>query len=96
MYGSVPCGCFPGWCRYLTEYEHKRSAGKYRPGTDGPQKGEYEFLNPNDHLNKAQSTNDAYPTGFRIAVYNSITQLIKSVEYLKGVFDTKANELKTS
>ncbi|HBZ7486859.1 TPA: aspartate ammonia-lyase, partial [Klebsiella pneumoniae] len=37
----------------------------------GHKKGEYEFLNPNDHLNKAQSTNDAYPTGFRIAVYNS-------------------------
>ena len=60
----------------------------------GHKKGEYEFLNPNDHLNKAQSTNDAYPTGFRIAVYNSITHLIKSVEYLKGEFDTKATEFK--
>ncbi|MCE1857286.1 aspartate ammonia-lyase, partial [Enterobacter hormaechei] len=30
----------------------------------GHQKGEYEYLNPNDHLNKSQSTNDAYPTGF--------------------------------
>ncbi|MEG0278729.1 MAG: aspartate ammonia-lyase [Morganella sp. (in: enterobacteria)] len=60
----------------------------------GHKKGEYEFLNPNDHLNKAQSTNDAYPTGFRIAVYNSITHLIKSVEYLKGEFDAKATEFK--
>ncbi|GAA0342540.1 aspartate ammonia-lyase [Morganella psychrotolerans] len=60
----------------------------------GHKKGEYEFLNPNDHLNKAQSTNDAYPTGFRIAVYNSITNLIKSVEYLKGEFDAKATEFK--
>ncbi|OBU06593.1 aspartate ammonia-lyase [Morganella psychrotolerans] len=60
----------------------------------GHKKGEYEFLNPNDHLNKAQSTNDAYPTGFRIAVYNSITHLIKSVEYLRGEFDAKATEFK--
>ncbi|MCU6374881.1 aspartate ammonia-lyase [Morganella morganii] len=60
----------------------------------GHKKGEYEFLNPNDHLNKAQSTNDAYPTGFRIAVYNSISQLIKSVEYLKGTFDAKSDEFK--
>ena len=35
----------------------------------GHQKGEYQYLNPNDHVNKCQSTNDAYPTGFRIAVY---------------------------
>ena len=27
----------------------------------GHQKGEYQYLNPNDHLNKCQSTNDAYP-----------------------------------
>jgi aspartate ammonia-lyase len=33
----------------------------------GHQKGEYQYLNPNDHVNKCQSTNDAYPTGFRIA-----------------------------
>ncbi|MGP1932212.1 MAG: lyase family protein, partial [Arsenophonus sp. ET-DL12-MAG3] len=37
----------------------------------GHKKGEYQYLNPNDHLNKSQSTNDVYPTGFRIAVYNS-------------------------
>lgn len=26
----------------------------------GHQKGEYQYLNPNDHVNKCQSTNDAY------------------------------------
>ncbi len=25
----------------------------------GHQKGEYQYLNPNDHVNKCQSTNDA-------------------------------------
>ncbi|WMQ74516.1 MAG: Aspartate ammonia-lyase [Sodalis sp.] len=28
-------------------------------GLMGHQKGEYQFLNPNDHLNLCQSTNDA-------------------------------------
>ncbi|MGP1939337.1 MAG: lyase family protein, partial [Arsenophonus sp. ET-DL9-MAG3] len=27
----------------------------------GHKKGEYQYLNPNDHLNKSQSTNDVYP-----------------------------------
>ena len=36
-----------------------------------------------DHVNASQSTNDAYPTGFRIAVYNSILGLIQKVRYYK-------------
>ncbi|MDC9593079.1 aspartate ammonia-lyase [Xenorhabdus sp. IM139775] len=58
----------------------------------GHQKGEYEYLNPNDHLNKSQSTNDAYPTGFRIAVYNALMHLIDSIELLKEGFDKKGVE----
>ncbi len=58
----------------------------------GHKKGEYEHLNPNDHLNKSQSTNDAYPTGFRIAVYNSITKLIESLELLITGFDKKSQK----
>lgn len=43
-------------------------------------------------MNKSQSTNDAYPTGFRIAVYNSILKLIESVDYLKAGFEKKSEE----
>lgn len=60
----------------------------------GKDKGEYDIVNPNDHVNKSQSTNCAYPTGFRIAVYNSILKLIESIEYLQGEFDAKAVEFK--
>ncbi|MDN3608838.1 aspartate ammonia-lyase [Vibrio ostreicida] len=60
----------------------------------GKEKGQYEFINPNDHVNKSQSTNCAYPTGFRIAVYNSIHTLIESIEYLKGAFKLKSQEFK--
>lgn len=60
----------------------------------GKEKGQYEFINPNDHVNKSQSTNCAYPTGFRIAVYNSVHQLMEAIEYLKGAFELKAQEFK--
>lgn len=58
----------------------------------GHQKGEYQFLNPNDHVNKCQSTNDAYPTGFRIAVYHALLQLLKALSELSAGFRKKASE----
>lgn len=58
----------------------------------GHKKGEYHIINPMDHVNASQSTNDAYPTGFRIAVYNSIMQLITKVLYLQHGFENKADE----
>ncbi|SDN55403.1 aspartate ammonia-lyase [Actinomyces ruminicola] len=41
----------------------------------GYAKGRYDIVNPNDHVNKSQSTNDAYPTGFRLGVYRAINGL---------------------
>jgi aspartate ammonia-lyase len=58
----------------------------------GKDKGEYDIVNPNDHVNKSQSTNCAYPTGFRVAVYNSIMTMIEALDYLKGAFDAKDKE----
>ena len=58
----------------------------------GHAKGEYSVINPMDHVNASQSTNDAYPTGFRIAVYNSILALIEKVRYLQHGFEAKAEE----
>ncbi|GAL14126.1 aspartate ammonia-lyase [Vibrio astriarenae] len=61
----------------------------------GEEKGRYDLINPNDHVNKSQSTNCAYPTGFRIAVFNSVRQVIEAIEYLKGAFDAKSEEFKS-
>lgn len=58
----------------------------------GHKKGEYQYLNPNDHVNKCQSTNDAYPTGFRIAVYNCIVKLVDAIAQLSAGFQHKAVE----
>lgn len=62
----------------------------------GKEKGDYEVINPNDHVNKSQSTNCAYPTGFRVAVYNSILKLIDSIDYLQNEFNKKALEHKNT
>ncbi|KXI22997.1 aspartate ammonia-lyase [Photobacterium sanguinicancri] len=58
----------------------------------GKEKGEYDIVNPNDHVNKSQSTNCAYPTGFRVAVYNSIINMLDALEHLKAAFDAKDKE----
>ncbi len=52
--------------------------------------GDYEVLNPNDHVNKCQSTNDAYPTGFRVALYFYFNHLIKCIHELTASLDVKA------
>ncbi|MEG9490468.1 aspartate ammonia-lyase [Mannheimia indoligenes] len=58
----------------------------------GEAKGKYDIINPMDHVNASQSTNDAYPTGFRIAVYNSIIKLVDKIVYLQTAFENKATE----
>jgi aspartate ammonia-lyase len=61
----------------------------------GLEKGRYDVINPNDHVNKCQSTNDAYPTGFRIALFNSTDILLEALADLILAFDAKAAEFKT-
>ncbi len=44
----------------------------------GFEKGDYVHCHPNNHVNLSQSTNDAYPTALKIALYRSIVELQKS------------------
>jgi aspartate ammonia-lyase len=60
----------------------------------GHSKGEYDFLHPNNHVNCSQSTNDAYPTAFRLALYHKITSYIRVLEALQEAFGKKAAEFK--
>jgi aspartate ammonia-lyase len=59
---------------------------------NGYKKGDYDILNPNDHVNKSQSTNDAYPTGFRVAIYFYINNLLEKINILTTQLDRKAAE----
>ena len=58
----------------------------------GHKKGEYQYLHPNNHVNCSQSTNDAYPTAFRIAMYYKISEFIRSLEVIKDAFFKKGLE----
>ena len=58
----------------------------------GHQKGEYEFCHPNNHVNCSQSTNDVYPTAFRLALYEELKRLAGHMEYLQKGFAQKGVE----
>jgi aspartate ammonia-lyase len=58
----------------------------------GFKKGEYEHLHPNNHVNLSQSTNDAYPTAFRIALYLKIESFAAALSKLQEAFHAKGKE----
>ena len=45
----------------------------------GHEKGEYQYVSPNDHVNCGQSTNDVYPTTIRLTFIRMNKKLIESV-----------------
>ncbi|KUF44006.1 aspartate ammonia-lyase [Myroides marinus] len=58
----------------------------------GHQKGEYQYVHPNNHVNCSQSTNDAYPSAFRIALYNKIEEFCVILAKLQKAFAAKGEE----
>ena len=58
----------------------------------GKQKGEYQFCSPNDHVNLSQSTNDAYPTALKLALFNMNKPLVEALTKLAESFNKKAKE----
>ncbi|MCE3047647.1 aspartate ammonia-lyase [Helicobacter kayseriensis] len=60
----------------------------------GHKKGQYQYCHPNDHVNLSQSTNDAYPTAMRIAIYDKLTHLAEMMKFLQASYDRKAEEFK--
>lgn len=58
----------------------------------GKEKGAYDIISPNDHLNLAQSTNDAFPTAVHLAILELLDGLLKEMASLSGAFGDKAKE----
>ncbi|MBA2964588.1 MULTISPECIES: aspartate ammonia-lyase [Ramlibacter] len=61
----------------------------------GFEKGRYDVLHPNDHVNASQSTNDVYPTAVRLALWFGIDNLLASMAILRAGFEAKAVEFKS-
>lgn len=60
----------------------------------GYNKGEYQYLHPNDHVNCSQSTNDIYPTAIKLAVLLAKKNLVHAMEKLRNSLERKAEEFK--
>jgi aspartate ammonia-lyase len=58
----------------------------------GHRKGEYQFVSPNDHVNYGQSTNDVYPTAFRLALILRLDSYITALRQLQDAFFAKGRE----
>lgn len=58
----------------------------------GHEMGDYRYCHPNNHVNLSQSTNDAYPTAVKIALYNSNKRLVDVLGHLIGALRVKAKE----
>ena len=58
----------------------------------GYAKGRYDIVHPNDHVNKSQSTNDAYPTGLRLGLFSAVRDLEAELCELIDAFLAKSRE----
>ncbi len=56
----------------------------------GHPRGSYKHLHPNDHVNLSQSTNDVYPTAFRVGLLLSHAGVVEALEYLRNTFEERA------
>jgi len=57
----------------------------------GHKKGDYHVVEPHDHLNMSQSTNDSYPTAIKVALILRNGRLIDELRQLVASFRTKGN-----
>lgn len=58
----------------------------------GKQKGDYAYIEPHDHLNMSQSTNDSYPTSLHVAIILMNDKMIPELNSLIASFEKKGKE----
>jgi aspartate ammonia-lyase len=58
----------------------------------GGKRGDYGRINPNDHVNMAQSTNDTFPTAMRIASLIMVQKLLPVIKHFQKTLEKKAKE----
>ncbi|EKQ51459.1 MULTISPECIES: aspartate ammonia-lyase [unclassified Clostridium] len=58
----------------------------------GATKGNYDVINPNDHVNMAQSTNDVFPTAGKLTVLKMLPRTIAALQNLYNALKLKSLE----
>lgn len=62
----------------------------------GRKRGDYEYLSPNDHVNRSQSSNDTFPTASHVAIILEADALIDIIFSLSNSFRIKGDELSST
>ena len=60
----------------------------------GHHKGEYNYVDPHDHVNRSQSTNDSYPTSMHIGMALGNAEIVAAFKKLIEAFRAKGKEFK--
>jgi aspartate ammonia-lyase len=60
----------------------------------GNKKGEYEIINPNDHVNMSQSSNDTFPTAMHVAILYNMNDTVSALDKLIQSLSNKAEEFR--
>jgi aspartate ammonia-lyase len=58
----------------------------------GEHLGNYTIINPNDHVNRSQSTNDVFPTAGKMAILETLRQLETALARLSTALKHKSQE----
>jgi aspartate ammonia-lyase len=58
----------------------------------GGSKGDYRVVDPLEHVNLSQSTNDVYPTALRVAAIGMVLELSETLAFLQGELQKKEAE----
>src|SRR5687767_5983418 len=61
----------------------------------GRERGDYDVVHPNNHVNLSQSTNDVYPTAVKLALHSGIADLQLGMIALAAAFLLKGEEFST-
>ncbi len=92
LHNQFPVDCIQGGAGTSTNMNANEVIANRALELMGHKKGEYDFCHPNNHVNCSQSTNDAYPTAFRLALHIELEQLVSHMLRLQRAFAAKSVE----
>jgi aspartate ammonia-lyase len=58
----------------------------------GHRLGDYDVIEPHDHLNMSQSTNDTYPTALKVAIFSNNDKLVAEARLLIDALRARGDE----
>ncbi|MGH9974456.1 MAG: aspartate ammonia-lyase, partial [Nitrososphaeraceae archaeon] len=60
--------------------------------TIGEKRGKYEIINPNDHVNMSQSSNDTFPTAMHLSILLGLNNFLQAIDLLVKSLKNKSVE----